>query len=99
RVRLSARLRRPAHRGTTGRDCRCAGSLRAAPLSRKPVLYRRTGVGPRRVCATGSVREARTSPMNVPRQLALALPHAENFAREDFLAGASNKAAFGLIER
>src|SRR5438876_3876659 len=37
--------------------------------------------------------------MNVPRQLALALPHSESFAREDFLAGASNKAAFGLIER
>jgi len=37
--------------------------------------------------------------MIVPRQLALALPHAENFAREDFLTGASNKAALGLIER
>jgi len=37
--------------------------------------------------------------MNVPRQLALALPHAENFAREDFLAGVSNRAALGLIER
>ena len=37
--------------------------------------------------------------MNVPRQLALALPHAENFAREDFLAGVSNGAALGLIER
>ena len=37
--------------------------------------------------------------MNVPRQLALALPHAESFAREDFLAGASNQAALGLIER
>ena len=37
--------------------------------------------------------------MNVPRQLALALPHAENFAREDFLTGAPNKAALGLIER
>jgi len=37
--------------------------------------------------------------MNVPRQLALALPHAESFAREDFLAGVSNKAALGLIER
>jgi chromosomal replication initiation ATPase DnaA len=37
--------------------------------------------------------------MIVPRQLALALPHAENFAREDFLAGASNRAALGLIER
>jgi chromosomal replication initiation ATPase DnaA len=37
--------------------------------------------------------------MNVPRQLALALPHAESFAREDFLAGVSNRGALGLIER
>lgn len=37
--------------------------------------------------------------MSVPRQLALLLPHAESFAREDFLAGASNRAALGLIER
>lgn len=37
--------------------------------------------------------------MSVPRQLALLLPHAESFAREDFLAGASNSAALGLIER
>src|SRR4051812_19607968 len=37
--------------------------------------------------------------MSVPRQLALALPHAENFAREDYLSGASNNAALGLIER
>jgi len=37
--------------------------------------------------------------MNVPRQLALALPHAESFAREDFLTGVSNKAALDLIER
>ena len=37
--------------------------------------------------------------MSVPRQLALALPHAENFAREDFLIGASNQAALGLIGR
>jgi chromosomal replication initiation ATPase DnaA len=37
--------------------------------------------------------------MNVPRQLALALPHAESFARDDFLTGTSNKAALGLIER
>jgi chromosomal replication initiation ATPase DnaA len=37
--------------------------------------------------------------MNVPRQLALALPHAESFAREDFLAGVSNRDALGLIER
>jgi chromosomal replication initiation ATPase DnaA len=34
-----------------------------------------------------------------PRQLALALPHAESFAREDFLAGPSNEAALALIER
>jgi chromosomal replication initiation ATPase DnaA len=37
--------------------------------------------------------------MSVPRQLALALPHAESFARVDFLIGASNKAALGMIER
>jgi len=37
--------------------------------------------------------------MSVPRQLALALPHAESFARDDFLAGASNESALGLIER
>lgn len=34
-----------------------------------------------------------------PRQLALALPHAESFAREDFLAGPSNAAALALIDR
>ncbi len=34
-----------------------------------------------------------------PRQLVLALPHAESFAREDFLAGPSNRAALALIER
>jgi chromosomal replication initiation ATPase DnaA len=34
-----------------------------------------------------------------PRQLALALNHAESFAREDFLAGPSNEAALRLIER
>jgi chromosomal replication initiation ATPase DnaA len=33
-----------------------------------------------------------------PRQLALALDHAESFAREDFLSGPSNAAAFALIE-
>ena len=37
--------------------------------------------------------------MTMPRQLALALPHAENFAREDFLSGPPNEAALGLIER
>ena len=34
-----------------------------------------------------------------PRQLALALDHAESFAREDFLAGPCNAAALALIER
>lgn len=34
-----------------------------------------------------------------PRQLVLALPHAESLAREDFLAGPSNAAALALIER
>jgi chromosomal replication initiation ATPase DnaA len=33
-----------------------------------------------------------------PRQLALALPHAESFGREDFLEGPANAAALGLIE-
>ena len=33
-----------------------------------------------------------------PRQLALALDHAESYAREDFLSGASNEAALALIE-
>jgi len=34
-----------------------------------------------------------------PRQLVLALDHTESFAREDFLIGPSNIAAFTLIER
>jgi chromosomal replication initiation ATPase DnaA len=34
-----------------------------------------------------------------PRQLALALDHAESLAREDFLSGPSNAAALALIER
>lgn len=34
-----------------------------------------------------------------PRQLALALDHAESFARDDFLSGPSNEAALALIER
>jgi chromosomal replication initiation ATPase DnaA len=33
-----------------------------------------------------------------PRQLALALDHAESFAREDFLSGPSNAVALALIE-
>jgi chromosomal replication initiation ATPase DnaA len=34
----------------------------------------------------------------VPRQLALALDHAESFAREDFLGGPSNAAALALVD-
>lgn len=34
-----------------------------------------------------------------PRQLAFALPHAENFSREDFLEGPGNAAAVELIDR
>ncbi len=34
-----------------------------------------------------------------PRQLALALHHAESFAREDFLSGPSNATALALIDR
>ncbi len=34
-----------------------------------------------------------------PRQLLLALDHAESFAREDFLSGPSNGTALGLIDR
>ncbi len=34
-----------------------------------------------------------------PRQLLLALDHAESFAREDFLSGPPNAAALGLIDR
>jgi chromosomal replication initiation ATPase DnaA len=37
--------------------------------------------------------------MNVPRQLALALPHEESFAREDFLTGGPNAAALAFVER
>ena len=33
-----------------------------------------------------------------PRQLALALDHAESFAREDFLSGSCNEAALALID-
>jgi chromosomal replication initiation ATPase DnaA len=36
---------------------------------------------------------------HLPRQLALALDHAESFAREDFLGGPSNASALALIDR
>src|SRR6185312_3578552 len=47
----------------------------------------------------GKARRAGPRSMSAPRQLALALPHAESFAREDFLAGAPNEAALAMIER
>jgi chromosomal replication initiation ATPase DnaA len=37
--------------------------------------------------------------VSAPLQLALALPHAESFAREDFFEGPANQAALALIER
>jgi chromosomal replication initiation ATPase DnaA len=37
--------------------------------------------------------------MSLPRQLALALPHEESFAREDFLVGEPNYSALATIER
>jgi chromosomal replication initiation ATPase DnaA len=43
------------------------------------------------IAAGGALKE--------PMQLALALDHAESHAREDFLAGPSNAAALGLVER
>jgi chromosomal replication initiation ATPase DnaA len=39
-----------------------------------------------------------TTTPSAPRQLALALEHAESFAREDFLGGPSNAAALALID-
>jgi chromosomal replication initiation ATPase DnaA len=39
------------------------------------------------------------APPLVPRQLVLALGHAESFAREDFLSGPSNAAALALVDR
>jgi chromosomal replication initiation ATPase DnaA len=35
----------------------------------------------------------------IPRQLALALDHAESFAREDFLSSSCNEAALALVDR
>jgi chromosomal replication initiation ATPase DnaA len=40
-----------------------------------------------------------TAAATSPRQLALALEHAENFARDDFLEGSSNEAALALVTR
>ena len=64
-------------------------ALRAAAILDEPVLYRRAGEPAGRLHAVKRAG-AGPRPMSVPRQLALALPHAESFAREDFLTGASN---------
>src|SRR5208283_6147793 len=85
RLRLFVRLRRPAGGGAARRHHRRAGALRVAALSRKRALHR-GAVGVNGMPAS-------------PRQLVLALDHAESFAREDFLAGPSNAAALALIER
>ena len=44
----------------------------------------------------GSSKEASVS--TIPRQLALALDHAESYAHEDFLSGPSNQPALALID-
>src|SRR5581483_1886770 len=83
RLRLPVRLRRPSGRGPAGSRDRRAAALRAAQLPGKSVLYR---------CGR------RLMSVPAPRQLALALDHAESFAREDFLGGPGNAVALALIE-
>src|SRR5438876_5446138 len=81
-VWLSVRFHRPSHRGAAWRG-NCRGvALRPAAIFRELTLYRRQA----------SVMSSH------PRQLALALCHAENFAREDFLSGPSNAVALALID-
>src|SRR5207247_676929 len=81
-VWLSVRFHRPSHRGAAWRG-NCRGvALRPAAIFRELTLYRRQA----------SVMSTH------PRQLALALCHAENFAREDFLSGPSNAVALALID-
>src|SRR5262249_62121087 len=90
--------RRPAHRGAARRDRRRAHALCAAALHGEFVLHRGAGDGAGRL-HLGQAQRAGPGPMTMPRQLALALPHAENFSRDDFLVGASNEAALNLVER
>src|SRR5207247_3524035 len=81
-VWLSVRFHRPSHRGAAWRG-NCRGvALRPAAIFRELTLYRRQA----------SVMSTH------PRQLALALCHAENFAREDFLSGPSNAVALALVD-
>src|ERR1044072_2197461 len=97
RVRLPVRLRRTVDRRAACRRDRRARALRAETISRKSVLYRRAGGQSGRLHR--QAHGAGPRPMKVPRQLALALPHAESFARDDFLVGSSNDAALATIER
>src|SRR5262245_42067830 len=82
RLRLFVRLRRPSDRRAACRRNRGAVALRDTSVFRELVLYG---------------RKADLMP-SAPRQLALALEHAESFAREDFLSGASNAAALALVD-
>ena len=84
RFQLSIRLRRALARRAVGGRRRRADPICVAALSRQSALYR----GPVIVSATSFP----------PRQLALALDHAESFAREDFLSGLSNENALALID-
>src|SRR4029077_4221580 len=74
-------------RGAVGGGDRRAVSLWPQPLFRQPVLSGR------------GIRLTAMSMQQIPRQLALALDHAESFAREDFLSGPCNAAALALIDR
>src|SRR5262249_5542279 len=82
RIRLSLRLRWPSDRRAAW-CCDCrVVALRAASIFCEPPLCR-----------------GQAELMSVaPRQLALALDHAESFAREDFLSGPSNAMGLALID-
>src|ERR1700740_639607 len=86
RIRLSHGLRRPA-------DCRAAGSRHRGAVSlRAETLHGKPGLSGRCIRLTAMSR------VN-PRQLELALGHAESFARKYCLSGPSNAAARATIER
>ncbi len=67
-------------------------ALCASQIYRKPDLHR-TGAA-LSMPSPGAI--VSNGPKSEPRQLALALDHAESLAREDFLAGPSNAAALAL---
>src|SRR5579875_1798455 len=85
RLRISVRLRRPPSRGAACGNHRRACPVRPAAVSRKLALYRDTGGLDAMAALPG------------PRQLVLALDHAESFARDDFLPGPSNEAGLALV--